>query len=307
VKKIHTKVILKFNKATDRFDIADVESYWHSGNVAYAKGEAPSSSGTQIQKTEPWAAQQPYLTRGFEEAQKTFLDSPAPQLYPGQTVTPYSPERETGLQLSTLRALNGSPTQDAASNEAYNTLSGNYLYGNPGFNAALDSAARKVLPQIDSRFEQSGRFNSGLSKVAQTQALADSFADQYGQERTNQQRALALAPQVIGQDYADFDKLVDIGNQREALTQNFSDDAANRYGYNQNIRQQQVKDYLAAIQGNYGSSGTTNTTTSGGASNNGSTGLNALAGGFGGYKLASSLGGFNPFLGAGLGVLAGLF
>jgi hypothetical protein len=213
---------------------------------------------TTVQKSEPWSGQQPYLTRGFQDAQNLFLDSPPPAFYPGSTVQPYSPETNTALQLRTLRALNGSPVQDAANSQLTGTLNGDYLFGGQGFNQAVDAASRKILPQVvNSAFERAGRTGSGLASTARTQAFRDSFADQYGQERQNQMRGLLTSPSVQAQDYADIDQLQGVGSALEGYQGGVLGDSVNRFNYGQNITQDQLKQYMQLIQGNYGNTTTT--------------------------------------------------
>jgi hypothetical protein len=242
-------------------------------------------SQTTVQKADPWSGQQPYLTRGFQDAQKLFLDSPPPSYYPYSTVQPFSPETNTALQLQTMRALNGSPVQDAANNQLTDTLNGNYLYGGQGFNQAVDAASRRILPQIDSQFEAAGRTGSGLASTARTQAISDSFANQYGQERENQMRGLLTSPSVQAQDYADIDRLKNTGSTLEGYQGGLLNDQVNRYNYGQNITEDQLKQYMNLIQGNYG--GTTTTTAPPLTSNSGA---GMLGGALGGASLASTLG-----------------
>jgi hypothetical protein len=259
-------------------------------------------SSQTIQKSDPWAPQQPYLKTGFKEAQN-LLEAPTPKYYPGTTIPSFSPETQTALGMQTNRALSGSPVTNAANNQLTSTLNGDYLYGGQGFNAAFDAAAHKILPQVNSQFEGAGRTGSGLAATAQTQALGDAFASQYGNERENQMRSMLFAPSMANQDYTDISKLAEVGAQREDLSGQQMGEQKARYDYNQNARAAQVADYLNMIQGNYGGTTTSNTTQS--APSNGGF-LGALGGLFqGGY--GASMSGINPFLGAGLGLLGGLF
>jgi hypothetical protein len=260
MKRIYTKSVLEFDKRTGRYEINQQESEWYhvpdDEPMAYCGG-APSGGGgggtqtTQtVEKADPWEGQQPYLSRGFQEAQRQFLDQAPPDFYPGSTVVPYSPETNLAVQMQTNRAINGSPIQQSGTDQLtqtlrgdylsnigdifynpmqqqvqnqvisplmgnsymnqmegiYNTsplgaatnsnvmrnMNGDYLYGGSGFNAALDAAQRQVLPQVNSAFERAGRTGSGLAAEAQTRALGDAFASQYGQERQNQLAAMGM-------------------------------------------------------------------------------------------------------------------
>ncbi len=311
-----------------------------------------SQSGDQTQVTEPWAPQIPYLTAGFDKARQLFLDAPPPSFYPNSVTSPFRPEKETALQLQTMRATQGSPLQPLSNMQTASTLMGGYLPSrnpfattlnedfnassdSPRFNDAVDAATRRVLPQVDSAFERAGRFNSGLSDTARQQAISDSYAGMYGQdkaltaqdrgmmgqnysnERENIMRSLLIAPQVMSGDYEDFAKLGEVGDIRQGLDQQVLQEDIDRYNYAQNIMQQQIQQYMPLVQGNYGGTTTSNFNSTG--STNSTTNSNmqsqqqgggigkAIGGAMGGYNLASGISGFNPYLGAGLGLLGGLF
>jgi hypothetical protein len=219
----------------------------------------PSNAGqtqTVTQVADPWSAQQPYLKAGFQAAQDSILNY-TPQYYPGQTVIPYSPETNQAMNITEQRALAGSPLQNASNTQLSNTVGGNYLYGNPGFDAAIKAAMDKQTPNIDSQFELSGRYGSGLNQTAHDQAFADAFASQYGNERTNMMQASMLAPTAVASDYNDASKLAAVGAQKESLQQEQAADQAARWDYGQNVRQQQIQAYMPLIQGNYGGTSTT--------------------------------------------------
>lgn len=306
--KIYTKLVYEWDSEKQGFCLVSSEHYDYEGPIAKCGGGmgggGGGSSGTQTQKMEPWDAQKPYLERGFSEAAKLFLDS-TPQQYPGNTVVPYSPERETALQLQTLRALEGSPVQNAANWQVTNTLGDNYLYGNPGFNAAFESSARKIIPMVESKFENSGRTSSGLARVGVAQALADSNADLYNQERDRSLKAALVTPQLTANDYDDFDRLGAVGDARESLSQEKIADEKGRFDYDQNIRRAMLAQYMNLINGNYG--GTTTTTGSTSTAGRGFSGLGALGGALSGASLGNTLGFSNPLIGAGAGLLSAFF
>jgi hypothetical protein len=302
MRKIYTQAVYEWNEQEGRYIRLENESshYLYDGIVAECKGGGGGST-TTVQKSDPWDQQKPYLLTGFEQAQN-LLNAPTRQFYPGSTVVPFSPESEMAMQMQTNRAINGSPIQQAANNQLTNTLNGDYLYGGQGFNEAIDAATRKILPQVNSTFEGAGRTGSGLAQTAQTQAIADAFAGQYGNERENQLRSMFFAPQVAGLDYDNISKLAEVGAQKETLGQEQTAEDIARYDFNQNARQQQVSDFLNMIQGNYGGTNSQTAQVNGGRSGLGS----ALGGALQGAS-AASIFGLNPFLGGGLGLLGGLF
>ena len=74
------------------------------------------------------------------------------------------------------------------------TAAGKYLYGGEGFNAALQAAQNKIIPDVESRFARGGRLDSGLARAAEVGGIGDAFANLYGQERGLQQQAGAALP-----------------------------------------------------------------------------------------------------------------
>jgi hypothetical protein len=357
MKKIWTKSVFEFNKETKRYERNDEESLFYyvsdDAPMAYCGG-SPSGGGgetTTVQKSDPWPEQQPYLVKGFQNTEQQFLNSPPPQFYPGNTTVPFSPETNTALEMQAKRAINGSPIQAAGTDQLTQTLNGNYLnqvgdlynnpvqqmvnsnvlaptmrgdylYGGPGFDAAFQAASNKILPQVASSFERSGRRNSGLADIGKTQALSDAFAGLYGQERQNQMnaaqmgqqgtdmflsnvgrerenqmRGMMFAPQMASLDYQDTAKLAEVGAQRESLNQQQLAESIARHDYEQNAKNQQLMQYMNLIQGNYGGTGTS--ISSGGASGGGK---NPILGGLGGLASSYVLG-TNPMAGLAMGLL----
>lgn len=267
-------------------------SFEYKGVVPLAGGgEAPEQNITQDMA--PWRGQQPYLSAGFARAQSDILDRPQ-TFFPGQTYAAFSPQTEQALNLTEQRALAGSPVQRAANQQLQNTLAGDYLYGGRGFNAALDAARNRILPNIQSRFSLGGRFGSGLGREAEARALSDAFANQYQNERQNQLRAMLFAPQAAASDYADVQALGGVGARREAMNQQAINEALARHQFAQEEPTQRLRDYMNLIQGNYGGQSTGQTT--GFAGNRGGS---ILGGALGGASLAGQL-----FGGGGAGALA---
>jgi hypothetical protein len=294
--------------------------------------QLPPQTTTSNSTSSPWGPQQPYLTKGFSRAEDLFLDNHAP-LYPGSMVAPFSPETQVAQNLITNRALDGSPEMNAGKNTLQHylgddylnsdkTANGDYLYGGQGFNAAVDAAMRRIKPQINSQFAMSGQTgNSGLSDVAIAQAGLDAFASQYGNERQlqegaknnlsmNQMRALGFAPQYAQNDYNDFAQLLNVGQMQDTQSQKQINESMYKFNYPYQTAQDDLMKYMGLVQGNYGGSTTGSNTTTGLAQvvnqpyNNPV--MNAFQGGSAGAELSAGLG-FNPLIGAGLGLLAGFF
>lgn len=284
----------------------------HTGNSWKARGgvvfgggggeQAPSAPAqtTTVQKSDPWEGQQPYLKTGFAEAQKRMLNF-TPQYFPGNTVVPYSQETQQAMDLTKQRALTGSPITSSSRDELTRTLSGDYLYGNPGFDRAVEASMNKAMPGINSQFALAGRYGSGLNQEAMARAYGDAFADQYANERTNQMRAMMFAPQVAESEYSDFGKLAAVGAQKEAMQQELLADQISRHDFDQSVQARQLQLYLDAIQGNYGNT----TTTTGPAAQQPSYYRNQGAGFLGGAMMGAQ-GGMSMFPYAAYGPVGGI-
>jgi hypothetical protein len=333
------------NDAFDSFD--DVSLVRKKMGLFGGGGKSGGGGGgtqTVTQQSEPWKKQIPYLETGFNALKQNFIDH-MPLFFPNSTVVPFADETNRAMELQKQRALDGSPINGAATDQLTGTmrgdeldkiwgllnnpiqqsvndsllptLRGDYLYGGDAFNAAFNAASNKILPQVNSAFEKSGRRRSGLADVAKTQALSDAFAGQYGQERQNmlqaaglgqqltdtymnsrsqerdrQINAMSLAPQIASLDYQDIQKLAQVGAQKEALQQEYLSDQIARWDYNQNLHRNSVLQYMGAIQGNYGGTSTQTSSMSGGGGGGGLLGGlgSNLIGGFGGMMMAPSLG-----------------
>lgn len=266
-------------------------------------GRSQRSAPTQnvTQQTTPWSQQIPYLTAGMSQA-KSQLNTPM-QSFPGQTYADFSPQTEQALNLTEQRALSGSPVQRSANQQLMQTLGGDYLFGGEGFNQAFDAAQRRITPQVQSAFNKGGRLNSGLARVAETQALGDAFASQYGKERENQIRSMLFAPQAAASDYADMQALSGVGSAREGQAQSAIDEAMTRHQFSQTEPSTRLSQYMNLVGGNFGEN--QNKAASGFAGNRG-------AGVLGG-ALQGAIGGGSAFgvpgaIGGGLvGLLSGLF
>lgn len=92
-----------------------------------------------------------------------------------------------------LQGLQNFSAFDAFNPTAQNTLeqtaAGNFLYGNPGFDAAVNASIAQASPYIKSQFALqggSGGLSGGLSDAAIAEATANVFAREFGNERNRQ-------------------------------------------------------------------------------------------------------------------------
>lgn len=263
-------------------NLIEGEWYEYEGPVAEAKtGGSPSGAQnvTQTTKAEPWSAQIPYLKFGFQQAKDEY-QSARPEFYPGPLTVPFAPETEAALAAQTERATAGSPLNASAQGLLFDTVGGNYLdAGNPYLQGAFDRAANpvirsfkeEILPGIDSGFAKAGRYGSGLHKTQRDSAydrLAENLTEKAGElsyrnyqdERENMLRSALFAPSLAATDYEDISKLAQVGMAKEAKDLEGVDEAVARHNFEQTSPAAKIAQYMGLIQGNYG--GTQDTTTS---------------------------------------------
>ena len=262
----------------------------------FGGGSQPASTQTVTQKSEPWAQQIPYLQDVMANAQNLFHNNPMTP-YQGSTVIPFSNETNQALSQIANLANNPSNVSNAAANNLSQTLNGNYLYGGPGFNAAFQAAAHQIIPQVQSQFALAGHSPDSANLQARlTQSLGDAFASQYGQERENQMKAAALAPQANQAQYLNAQQLLNVGRIKEQLAGQQLQDQIQRYYANQQAPYNQLAAYNQFVQGNYGNTQTQQTP----QYRNYASGL--LGGASAGASIAPLLGMTGP-AGAGIGAL----
>ena len=168
-------------------------------------------SSTTVQKSDPWAGQQPYLSDVFSGAQGTYNQYAG---NPASSVAGFTPMQQQAMGLTQGVANgtnfgNASGVNNAAGNYTTNLLNGNYLNSNPGnasfskfangemlnnpymsgmANAAADSITRAyqnaTAPQTASAFAGSGRYGSGAYQNAVSQNQQD-LATQLGNSMNN--------------------------------------------------------------------------------------------------------------------------
>ena len=129
------------------------------GGGGSSPAPAPAQTTTTVEKQDPWEGQQPFLKKGFSEAERIY-DDLKPEYFPNSTLADISPETNVALDLRTQRALAGSPVMNAAQQQLTDTLGGSYLSGNPYIDATYDRASGKVKEAVNSQFAKAGRQGS---------------------------------------------------------------------------------------------------------------------------------------------------
>lgn len=263
-KKIWTRSVFQYNKKTRLYELNENESDFifvaDDAPITLMKGGSSQPSSTTTTNSEPWSGVQPYLLEAFKRGAEQFLyPTPGPS---------FSQESKTAQDMQWQRAMAGNPLLGQGQQEIADTISGKYLTGGAGYDAALEAAKNKIIPGIESKFSGAGRLNSGLGRTAEASAIGDAFASQYGAERDRQQQAALAAPGMSQADYFDIAKGSEVGAQKDQMNE------AQR-----NEKRNQILQFLQAISGGYGSQGTATTI---GSSTKGSPWASALGGGIAG-------------------------
>ncbi len=263
-----------------------------------AFGASPMSAGGTAYN-ESWG-QGSFLPSWYGSEPAMRLAAGGPQPYAFDRVADFSPETEMGLQFGTMRALQGSPVMGAANQNLMNTLQGNYLspYANPFLNATFNQMADQVSSRVNQQASQLGRSGSGAHLGTLSRELGGLANEIYGQnyqsERDRQLQSLGMAPQFAEQDYADVDRLLGFGAQRQGQAQQELGALMDLYSEREQLPYQNVSNFLNLISsGNWG--GTTKTKT-----NPGALGIfTGIAGGLGslGQGAGSAMSGYADLMG----------
>lgn len=243
-----------------------------------------SGSQTVTQKADPWSGIQPQLLQAASGAQNLYnsggLNFTA---YPGQTVAPQSSQTQLANQLTTQRAINGSPVTGAAQQQVTSTLNGDYLdpTKNPGFQQALTDTQKAystgTAAQTDAAFNRSGAYGGSAydeTKQMQNKAYGDSLntlaGNMYQQGRNNQLQAAALAPQTANTDYTNLAALSGVGSAQDQYGQQQINSNIDHFNTNQAAPANALQNYVNLINGTggaYKGQTTTQPTYSNGAAN----------------------------------------
>ena len=238
-----------------------------------------SGGSTQVStsQTEPWEAQQEYLTRGFESAANLY-DRGAPKYYGKETLAGFDPATTLG-QTSTLGYAAGpraAAQQAAAENRLIQGLGGEI--DTARFNPMMDYLGRQmksnletnVLPGIRESLVKYQPGGGTRGDLVQARAISDAnqqMLDKASQMTYDaytgaQDRALrygSLYPTIMGAPLSMYDAMSGVGDQRRAMTQATIDLDMARYEYEANAPQNALRNYMAMVSGDYGST-TTQTT-----------------------------------------------
>lgn len=295
-----------------------------------------SSGGTttQIQKSDPWAGQQPFLQNsmggetvpglgntpvlgsslavGVLPAASSIYQQYSPQFFPGSTVAGFNPQQQAGQAAEfNYGASGGSPAVGAATNFETNLANGAYLdpTKNPNWQSMASNVMSNVVPGLESQFTQGNQMNSPGAAFAVSQgatnALGSLAAQQYGNTlNTMNSGAAYAAPNLQQSNLASIAAMQDAGNQQQAQSQNELNSQIQRFNYNQTLPMNLLDWYSGIVNGTGGNGGTSSLSTPyfGPSPTTG-----ALTGALGGAATGASLGGpYAPYTAAAGAIIGGL-
>ena len=220
-----------------------------------------------VTRTELDPTMRPYVQYGLSEAQRLYQTPNVPQYYSGQTFIGPSAQTTAALEAAQTRAMQGSPLVPAAQQQLQQTISGQFLGANPYLEAALQPAFGAAQRQYESatnqalsNFSRAGRYGSGAMQGALTnvggefaRALTGTAGQlgyaNYADERARQMAATQLAPAMAAQDYADIQRLANVGQQTEAYQEMALQDAINRFNFAQQAPYARLQSFLSGAYG----------------------------------------------------------
>jgi hypothetical protein len=222
-------------------------------------GSSGSSKQVSTVNSDPWAPQQGHLTSMFDSAKNLTHNEdgsikPA-QYYPGQTYATMAPESAQALTSITNRANQGSDVTRGANQFAGDVLSGKYLdQGNPNFEAV----ASKARDAVNANYAGMGRSNSGMHDAAVGREISSLAYTDYANQLNLMNSVMGQSPQLAAADYADADRLNQVGAARQGEAQNILGADINKWNFQEQAPFDALRAYQDFISGSYG--GTQQTT-----------------------------------------------
>lgn len=221
-----------------------------------------------VQKADPWAGQQPYLTDIYGEAQKLYRQGPM-QFFPGQT---YASPADRTIQAEEMIAQQALGSQQVMANQAalanqFGLMQPQMLASNPYLAGATEAALRPIYGQAQGLLQQArrgatqaGQLGGTRQAILEQGVIADylqkagdissqMYSKAYSDAVDAQQRAISLAPSVMQMGLAPAQTLGQVGLAEQARQQQAIDEARARFEFGQQAPQQALRDYSAIAAG----------------------------------------------------------
>jgi hypothetical protein len=242
------------------------------------KGGGGSSPSTVTQTTtqqlpsyaQPYAEQ--LMSRGSDLSNKQYTP------YTGQRIAGLNANQQAGIGLTQNQALGGFQGQDEGNNLYQQTVRGDFL--NPGSNPYLDqtfdTAANRMAnayrsgtaAQTDANFGRQGAFGGSAWNQAQqanqtafgdslANLAANTYGQNYAQERGNQLNAMQFAPQMQNMGYTDAKQLLGAGDIQRSYIQDLLNQQYGDWSSAQNQPYANLDVLQKALSGSIGNASTT--------------------------------------------------
>ena len=274
--------------------------------------------GTTVQKADPWAGQQPYLTDVYSQAQNQF-NRGAMQFYPDRLTALPTQTQLDAESLGKLTALGGQSTLAGSLVPAaqFQLAGPANLANNPYLAGATEAALRPLYSQTQGLLQQARRDATGAGQLGGSRQsvleqgvigdyltkagdiTSQMYNTAYKDSLDAQSRALGLVPQNIASLGIPSQTLAGIGATEQARQQQYIDDARARFEFGQQAPSEALSRYSNLVQGSI-LPGTTTATAPGGGGIGWGTGLGAGFGALAGGGALTGLG-IGGMTGAGVG------
>jgi|TARA_R110000824_G_scaffold51932_3_gene144421 hypothetical protein len=241
-------------------------------------------AGGATTKTTPWPTQEPYLEKGFQQAERIYdmnqgMGTP---YFGGPTVAGFDPAQEAaqggvlgyatgprpgimqaGTEQSLMRGLQGgqgvnygagspfSAMMAKAEEQVRNKLTGETL---PGIREAMVGTWNNpVQPGGGSR----GNLLQEKAVSGAAKGFAEQIADQWGGAWNTAQAQvpdyMRMSGQVQQTPLGMYGAMADVGSERRAMTQEGINRSMAKHDWEQAAPQRALQNYLASVTGDYGS------------------------------------------------------
>ena len=226
-------------------------------------GGGGSGGGTSKTTTEIPVELKPLATKYTQEAM-SLADQPFVNYNDPRYADLTAPQTQ-GIEMVQQRALEGSPTFDAANQNLMQMMQGGQ---NPYLDQMFENAAGRVASNVNSNFSLGGRYGSG----AHTGTLADSLGNMatqmyggaYENDQARRMQAIGMAPQFANQAYTDASQMLNAGQILQDQAQNPLDFQYQQFQEEQNLPYKNLAAMSGVFGSNLGSSSVTKSSGGGG-------------------------------------------
>ena len=254
--------------------------------------------GGQTTTSEPWSGIQPYLKKGYAEAEGIYNQF-SPQYYSGQTQAAFSPDQLTAQAGIRDWATQGAPNVMNPALSAYQYGTGSSILdvaNNPYVQGMAQGAVSDVMAGLAPEMAnirggaiQSGGYGGSRQGIAEgmalagaadaaTRAAADIYGQAYGQGLGAQTSTLGMTGDVLKAGFQPYAALSASGAEQQAREQALIQDAMSKFQFEQALPYERLSQYTNALGGTAGLLGNAGITTAPGMSTMGTLGQAAMIG-----------------------------